>query len=474
MRGIEKKVNHKRKEGLKMSILKKKTMAIIGGALAIIVATGSIASIYAKAAVKVSSYTIAKSDMQQVIELNGTVQSNDSDMFFADANLKVDKVYFKVGDEVKKGDLLVSFDKADIDNQIALLKLDAEAKEGSYNNALQVSDKYSALYSEATRNLGVLNKQIADTEEAIINKQAEINKRCSDLAYDGAKIQVAIVENTADADKSKEYQKQLYNNAYIQNYDSELVRLQEELGRLNTQLADFKEYKAEMTSQKASSYPGVLTEGGKAELEANKAAADLANTNEIEKLEAAKNGIVANFNGIITDVYAEEGSIVSLGTPIISVDSSEDICVKCYANKYDIMNIAEGQNASFNILSKDYSGKVTRIEKIAGLNTAASTGVGVDVAIDNPEDLILGLEVKAKLNTASLTDIVTVPKSALVNEDNNYFVFVSNSDKKAVKTSVEIGIQNDDYAEVLSGVKEGDIVVWSDSKELSDGDEIRF
>ena len=95
-------------------------------------------------------------------------------------------------------------------------------------------------------------------------------------------------------------------------------------------------------------------------------------------------------------------------------------------------------------------------------------------AIDNPEDLILGLEVKAKLNTASLTDIVTVPKSALVNEDNNYFVFVSNSDKKAVKTNVEIGIQNDDYAEVLSGVKEGDIVVWSDSKELSDGDEIRF
>ena len=461
MRGIEKKVNHKRKEGLKMSILKKKTMAIIGGALAIVVATGSIASIYAKAAVKVSSYTIAKSDMQQVIELNGTVQSNDSDMFFADANLKVDKVYFKVGDEVKKGDLLVSFDKADIDNQIALLKLDAEAKEGSYNNALQVSDKYSALYSEATRNLGVLNKQIADTEEAIINKQAEINKRCSDLAYDGAKIQVAIVENSADADKSKEYQKQLYNNAYVQNYDSELVRLQEELGRLNTQLADFKEYKAEMTSQKASSYPGVLTEGGKAELEANKAAADLSNANEIEKLEAAKNGIVANFNGIITDVYAEEGSIVSLGTPIISVDS-------------DIMNIAEGQNASFNILSKDYSGKVTRIEKIAGLNTAASTGVGVDVAIDNPEDLILGLEVKAKLNTASLTDIVTVPKSALVNEDNNYFVFVSNSDKKAVKTSVEIGIQNDDYAEVLSGVKEGDIVVWSDSKELSDGDEIRF
>ena len=112
-----------------MSILKKKTIAILGGALAVVVATGSIVSIYAKAAVKVSSYTIAKSDMQQVLELNGTVVSNDSDMFFADTNLKVDKVYFKVGDEVKKGDLLVSFDEDEIGKQIALLNLDAEAKD---------------------------------------------------------------------------------------------------------------------------------------------------------------------------------------------------------------------------------------------------------------------------------------------------------------------------------------------------------
>ena len=457
-----------------MSILKKKTIAILGGALAVVVATGSIVSIYAKAAVKVSSYTIAKSDMQQVLELNGTVVSNDSDMFFADTNLKVDKVYFKVGDEVKKGDLLVSFDEDEIGKQIALLNLDAEAKEGSYQNALQVSDKYSALYSEATRNLGVLNQQIKDTEEAIINKQAEINKRCSDLAYDGAKIQVAIVDNSADADKTKEYQKQLYNNAYVQNYDSELVRLQEELGRLNTQLAGFKEYKAEMTSQKAASYTGILTEGGKAELEASKASADLTIANEIEKYENAKNGIKAEFDGVISAVYAEEGSMVTAGTPVICVDSSEDICVKCYANKYDIMNIEKGQNAYFNILNRDYNGEVTRIEKMVGLNAQASTGVGVDIKVEDPEDLILGLEVKAKVSTAALTDVVSIPRSAIVNEDDKYFVFVSNGDKKAVKTNVEIGIQNDDYAEILSGVKEGDIVVWSDTKELSDGEDIRF
>ncbi|MBP5495230.1 MAG: efflux RND transporter periplasmic adaptor subunit [Lachnospiraceae bacterium] len=458
-----------------MSILKKKTMAIIGGALAVVVATGSIASIYAKAAVKVNSYTIAKSDMKQVLELNGTVVSNDSDMFFADTNLKVDKVYFKAGEEVKKGDLLVSFDKTEIDNQIALLNLDAESKEGSYQNALQVSDKYSALYSEATRNLNVLNQQIKDTEEAIINKQNEINKRCSDLAYDGAKIQVAIVDNSADptSDKSKELQKQLYNNAYVQSYDSELVRLQEELGRLNTQLAGFKEYKAEMTSQKASSQLGVLTEGGKAELEAGKAAADFTIEKEIAKLESAKGGIKAECDGVVSAVYAEEGSLLTTGAPVICVDSLEDVIVRCNANKYDIMSIEKGQTVNVKIFNADYTGTVTKTDKMAGMDASAANGVGVDVTLDDANDVILGLDVKARVNTASLTEVVSVPKDAIITEDDKNYVFVS-KDKKAIKTSVETGIKNDDYVEITSGLNEGDIVVWSDAKELSDGDEVRF
>ena len=94
-----------------MSVLKKKAFAIIGGALTVAIITGGVATMYAKAAVKVNSVTISKSNMEQVIELNGNVASNDTDVFFAPTNLKVSKVYFKVGDVVKKGDLLVSFDE---------------------------------------------------------------------------------------------------------------------------------------------------------------------------------------------------------------------------------------------------------------------------------------------------------------------------------------------------------------------------
>ena len=458
-----------------MSVLKKKTFAIVGGALAVALITGGVATMYAKAAVKVNSYTISKTEMQQVVELNGNVASNNTEVFFAPTGLKVDKVYFKTGDVVKKGDLLVSFDEDEINNQIALLDLQAKENEGGYLNSIQTSDKYSALYAEAKRNLSVLDGQINEWQEKIINKQKEITNRSSELANEGAKLQVSIIDwsDKPDSDEYSNLQKLAQNNTYVQSYDEKLINLQEELTRLQTELAGFKEYKAEMTNQKASSYTGILTEGGKEQLEAGKEAKDLTIANEKEKYEIAKTGITAKFDGVVSSVMVEEGSLVTPGMSLLSVDSLDDVCVKCNANKYDIINICEGQDASFTILNKNFNGEVTRIEKIAGLSSAA-TGVGVDIKIENPEDLILGLEIKAKVNTASLNDVVCVPKNAVVNEDDNYFVFISNSDKKAIKTSVEVGIQNDDYVEIVSGVKEGDIVVWSDTKDLSNGEDVRF
>ena len=457
-----------------MSVLKKKTIAIVGGALGVMVITGSVATMYAKAAVKVNTYTIAKTDMDQIIELNGSVASNDTDMFFAETNLKVDKVYFKVGDKVKKGDLLVSFDEEEINNQIALLDLQAKQNEGGYLNSIQVSDKYSALYSEAKRNLTVLDGQINEWQEKIIEKQKEINDRSSYLANEGAKLQVSIIDwsDRPDSDEYSNLQKLARNNAYVQTYDEELLRLQEELGRLQTELAGFKEYKAEMTSQKASSYTGILTEGGKEQLEAGRDATNLTIANETAKYEEAKNGIRAEFDGVISSIMVEEGSLVTAGTSIITVDSTEDVCIRCSANKYDIMNIEEGQKVNVSILNKDFTGEVTRKEMIAG-SDATSAGVGVDVTLDDTDGIILGLDVKARVNTASLSEVISVPKEAVVSEDDGDYVFIS-KDKKAIKTSVETGIKNDDQIEIVSGLKEGDVLVWCNEKELKNGEDVRY
>ena len=47
-------------------------------------------------------------------------------------------------------------------------------------------------------------------------------------------------------------------------------------------------------------------------------------------------------------------------------------------------------------------------------------------------------------------------------------------DGKAVKTAVTTGVRNDDMAEIVSGINPGDVVVWNDTAEITDGMSIKI
>ena len=100
-------------------------------------------------------------------------------------------------------------------------------------------------------------------------------------------------------------------------------------------------------------------------------------------------------------------------------------------------------------------------------------GVDVEIKLDQPdEDIIFGLEAKAKIDTAAVQNVMRIPLDALGNDEAGDYVFVS-IDKKAVKKYVETGMRNDDMIEIVSGLSEGDCVIWNDSQELTDGANVK-
>ena len=175
---------------------------------------------------------------------------------------------------------------------------------------------------------------------------------------------------------------------------------------------------------------------------------------------------------MVTEINVSEGAVAMTGSSIIKIDSLDNVVVRCDANKYDIIGIEEGQDAKVKILNTEYTGSVKRVEKMLGSNNG-SVGVGVEISIDDAKDVILGYEVKAYINTASINDTLTVPRDAIVSEDDGDYVYVS-KDKKAVKTKVVTGVKNDDQAEIVSGINDGEVIVWSDAKELKDGEDVRY
>ncbi len=446
-----------------------KRVFIIAAVLVTAAATLGV-SISSNAAMSVNAYVVDKGAMDSKIEVNGNVESDFEKVYYSDVDARIGSINIKEGDFVKKGAVIISYNQEDIERLEELTNLQAKADLGSYNNAMQSGGRTAGLYSEAKNNLAVLDQQIADTQEAIARTQNAIMEKRAELTDFGSKLQISLIEwsDKPDSDEYENLQKLIQTNAYEQQYHPDIVRMQEELDTLNMQLSNFKEYKAEMTSQKASTANALMTSGAKEQLEAVKEANEISSSEKLEDYEAAKEGIKADFDGIVTEINVREGSSINKGTTLFTLKSTSDIVIKSSVNKYDIVNIEEGQPASVNIKNKEYAGKVSRIERMTK-ESGTGTGIGIEITLDETsDDIILGLEAKAKIYTANLSDVMRIPLEALNEDEEGSYVFVAR-DGIAEKEFVECGIRNEDMVEIRSGLSESELVVWRDTEEISDG-----
>ncbi|MCR4789408.1 MAG: efflux RND transporter periplasmic adaptor subunit [Lachnospiraceae bacterium] len=456
-----------------MEFLKsKKKVSIVAVILAAVIAIGGM-SMHANAAMKVHTYTVAKQNIVKTVELNGNIVSDESESYYSNIEGRIASINFKAGDYVKKGDVIISYDTDEIDRVIALTDYSMKEAFGNYDSIIQAGGRSAGLYSEAKTTLADLENQIAVTQATIEATQNSLIEKRAALADEGANLQISVIDwaDSPDSDEYENLQKLIASNTCAQQYDPEIVRMQENLTYLNDQLASYKELKSQMVSQKATGYAGLITNGTKEQIEAAKAANEISTADKVEKLEAAKQGVRSDFSGVITSIGVSENETVGNGTFLFTIESTENVVIKVNVNKYDIMDIEEGLSTSTVIKNKEYTGKVSRIEHMTGNGENAS--VGVEVSFDEPdEDLILGLETKVKVTTASHNDVTVIPMDALCMDEESNYVFVLDG-KKALRKNVEIGVKNDDNVEIVSGIDAGEIVIWNDDSELTDGMDVR-
>ena len=93
-----------------------------------------------------------------------------------------------------------------------------------------------------------------------------------------------------------------------------------------------------------------------------------------------------------------------------------------------------------------------------------------EVDVPNPDHVLIpGVYAEATLTTGHKDNVLTVPLQALAQTPVGMTVDVVDSSGKIVDRDVKIGMQTDLYAEVLSGLQEGDLVVIGDRSALRAG-----
>jgi multidrug efflux pump subunit AcrA (membrane-fusion protein) len=78
------------------------------------------------------------------------------------------------------------------------------------------------------------------------------------------------------------------------------------------------------------------------------------------------------------------------------------------------------------------------------------------------------------LVTMTRANVPVIPRSSVINTYGSWIVFTVDENNIARRNELELGIENEELFEVLSGVSLGDKVVVQGQNFLSDGDPVRI
>lgn len=248
------------------------------------------------------------------------------------------------------------------------------------------------------------------------------------------------------------------NNGSDTTVTADTSALEAELEKAGNTLAELQ---SRLSSQQAvaESDPSAVTAEEKEKMEITNNLSELDQMSAQELVEAAKKGIKADFNGVITKVSIVEGATTALGAELFTLQNTDKINVNVNVSKYDYDKLKEGQSADITLAGKTYEGEVTSISHVATQNEKGASLISADVRIKNPdEDIFFGVDAKVTIHAEEADDVVVLPSEVVnIGKDGSFCYVIENG--VITRRDITTGISSDDYVEVTEGIKEGDEVI---------------
>ena len=432
------------------------------------------------AGVQVSTTNAFRGDIEESVSTSGKVVSEEKVVLFAPVGGRLNEVNVAAGDAVKAGDVLMTYDMEQMEERLQEATLQQTKSSASYNSTMTENSKSQAKLNEANTNLAVLDQQLTDykaylkeLQDKLAKSQRETQRQLAEESYElsrkSADLSKELQNSATSADRAKEINKELQDisasqarNSYVQSIAGSsdyVVNMQNEIASVQEHITECENYKAQMQSQKSTSESTILNGYQSTGYAADRDLAQLTYKEAEEQYYSAKKGIVADFDGIVTECTGVSGASVAEGAQLITLESSNNVKVTFDASKSDVGKLSIGQKVDVTISGNKYEGEISKINRMATLNASNTPMVGVEVHLTNPDDkIILGLDAKLTVHTNSAQDTLLIPVEAINADKNGDFLYVIEN-SMVVKRAITCGISSDEYTEVLDGITEEDQII---------------
>jgi len=210
------------------------------------------------------------------------------------------------------------------------------------------------------------------------------------------------------------------------------------------------------------SYESLLIESGVKQEEVMAAAKGLTQAEidaRIAQMELERTKIRAPFAGIISDIKVSLQEYISAGRELFTLVDISRIKVQAKVLESEIGKMKVGYEAALRFSA--YPGKTFKghVEAVSPIINPEDRTCAVHIAVENPQEEIKpGMHAEVEIAADIYKDRLLVPQEAVLVRGGRKLVFAV-EEGLAKWRYIEVGLENKDYAEVLDGVKEGEMVI---------------
>jgi len=186
--------------------------------------------------------------------------------------------------------------------------------------------------------------------------------------------------------------------------------------------------------------------------------------------------ITAPFAGVISKRHADTGAMIQAGTssqtqamPLVRLSQIDQLRLVLPVPEDIVAHIRLGEAVEVRVpsLRRTFMGRVSRFSD--NVSTATRT---METEVDVPNanmTLVPGMYAEANLTLEHREKALAIPLMALSTQGDKSSVFVVNGDNKVEERQVKLGIQTANRAEVIAGLRDGDLVVVGNRSQVQQG-----
>lgn len=180
--------------------------------------------------------------------------------------------------------------------------------------------------------------------------------------------------------------------------------------------------------------------------------------------------VTAPISGYLKNILVKEGDYVTVGQPLATISQTARLQLRADVSEKYYSALPLIRSANF---MTPYDDKLYKLDDLHGRllgygksSDDASFYIPVTFEFDNKGNIIPGSFVDIYLLTNTMEQALTVPVSALIEEQGLYFVFIRVHDEAYKKQEVKIGANDGEKVQVLAGLHEGDEVVTNGAYQI--------